>query len=361
MDPELEEQMKMLEGLDLDTTPAETIAPAQPVQQVPVSPITGTPMETAETLRGEAPSPVGVPFTPENPTNAGVVTNTVVNQQAAAQVVQQTTTNFVPQQQIANQPIQNVAPAPAQPAPQAEVVDLNSAPVFVNLGESTHQTKTDFLKLKENEFTRVTLVNYNATGVHFHYENGLGYFKCLSTYDDPSSDWPTSKAVCCLQPNPSDPTKLVGRGKTKIFLPVIEYPVSHTDGKTLITGATPKLKVLALSNQEFQTLFEVQNEYGTDTSTFDLSISRKKSERGGFLEYKLTPGPSWRAKFADAIAQEAAKITNETYNLAREEFARTLTEERVKQFYEEKIKQDIAAQQIANQQIPDANMINLNM
>lgn len=345
MDPELEEQMKMLEGLDLNTTPMESV-----INQPPVSAVTGTPTETAETLRGEVPfgqTPVGVPFTPENPINQGVVTNNIVQPNT-----------FVPQQQVVSQPVQNVAPAPAQMAP---VADLNQAPVFVNLGDSTHQTKTDFLKLKENEFTRVTLINYNATGVHFHYENGLGYFKCLSVYDDPSSDWPTSKAVCCLQPNPSDPTKLVGRGKTKIFLPVIEYPVSHTDGKTLVNGAAPKLRVLALSNQEFQTLFEVQNEYGTDTSTFDLSISRKKSERGGFLEYKLTPGPSWRAKFGDAIAQEAAKLTNETYNLAREEFARTLTEERVRTFYEEKIKQDFAAQQIANQQIPDANSINLNM
>ena len=353
MDQELEEQMKMLEGLDLNTEPMNVTEPA-------ISPVTGTPMETAETLRGEAPSPVGVPFTPENPTNAGVVTNNVTPQQvigaqqaqanafAAAQVVTPTTT--VPVQQ-----------APVQPVQQAPVVDLNAAPVFVNLGESTHQTKTDFLKLKENEFTRVTLVNYNATQVHFHYEAGLGYFKCLSQYDDPTSDWPTSKAVCCLQPNPNDATKLVGRGKTKIFLPVIEYPVSHTDGKTLVNGAGPKLRVLALSNQEFQTLFEVQNEYGTDTSTFDISISRKKSERGGFLEYKLTPGPSWRAKFADAIAQEAAKITNETYNLAREEFARSLSEERVRQFYEEKIKQNFAAQQLANQQIPDASAINLNM
>ena len=246
MDPELEEQMKMLEGLDLNTTPMEPVM-SQPVQP-PVSAVTGTATETAETLRGEVPfgqTLVGVPFTPENPINQGVVTNNIVQPNT-----------FVPQQQVVNQSVQNVAPtsaqvAPAQVAPAqvAPVADLNQAPVFVNLGDSTHQTKTDFLKLKENEFTRVTLINYNATGVHFHYENGLGYFKCLSVYDDPSSDWPTSKAVCCLQPNPSDPTKLVGRGKTKIFLPVIEYPVSHTDGKTLVNGATPKLKVLALSNQ----------------------------------------------------------------------------------------------------------------
>ena len=172
MDPELEEQMKMLEGLDLNTTPMEPVM-SQPVQ-APVSVVTGTPTETAETLRGEVPfgqTPVGVPFTPENPINQGVVTNNIVQPNT-----------FVPQQQVVNQSVQNVAPAHAQMAPAqvAPVADLNQAPVFVNLGDSTHQTKTDFLKLKENEFTRVTLINYNATGVHFHYENGLGYFKCLS-------------------------------------------------------------------------------------------------------------------------------------------------------------------------------------
>ena len=46
-------------------------------------------------------------------------------------------------------------------------------------------------------------------------------------------------------------------------------------------------------------------------------------------------------------------LNNEDYNGAF--FIKDITD------YEEKIKQDYAAQQIANQQIPDANSINLNM
>lgn len=330
IDPELEKQMEMLEGLDLGME--------EPISQA------------------AAPQPA----TNEVANNTEV---SFINQPVQAQVssVQQQTQTVA--QPVQAQPVQ-AQPAQAQPAqtvaPQPQV-NLNEAPVFVNLGENTYKTKTDFLKLKENEATRVTLVNYNASGVHFHYETGLGYFKCLSTYGDPTSDWPTVKGVCCLQPNPQDKTKVVGKGKVKVFLPVIEYPVSKTDGKTLISGSLPKLKVLALSKQEYDTLFEVQKEYGADTSTFDLSISRKRSDRGGFLEYKLTPGPSWRSKFQGAIEAEASKLTNEVYNLAAQEYAKVLSEERVIEFYNEKAKQEIMAQQIANQQVPTTNDINLNI
>ena len=130
MDQELEEQMKMLEGLSVGDT-----------QPISAAPVFGSTVETAETLRGE------VPFIPENPTNKGIVTNSTqqvvntiqnqANMQAAAQVVQPTTTpinNYMVQQPVANT---NQAPA----------VDLNAAPVFVNLAATTYQTKTDFLAL----------------------------------------------------------------------------------------------------------------------------------------------------------------------------------------------------------------------
>ena len=341
IDPELEKQMEMLEGLDLGME--------EPISQA----------AAPQSATNEVANNAEVSFI-NQPVQAQVSS---VQQQAQAQVVQQTQTVAQPvqaqpvQTQTVAQPVQ-AQPAQAVAQPQ---VNLNEAPVFVNLGENTYKTKTDFLKLKENEATRVTLVNYNASGVHFHYETGLGYFKCLSTYGDPTSDWPTIKGVCCLQPNPQDKTKVVGKGKVKVFLPVIEYPVSKTDGKTLISGSLPKLKVLALSKQEYDTLFEVQKEYGADTSTFDLSITRKRSDRGGFLEYKLTPGPSWRSKFQGAIEAEASKLTNEVYNLAAQEYAKVLSEERVIEFYNEKAKQEIMAQQIANQQVPTTNDINLNI
>ena len=155
IDPELEKQMEMLEGLDLGME--------EPISQAAPQPATNEVANNTE-----------VSFV-NQPVQAQVSS---VQQQAQAQVVQQTQTVAQP---VQAQPAQPVA-QPAQPVQAQPQVNLNEAPVFVNLGENTYKTKTDFLKLKENEATRVTLVNYNASGVHFHYETGLGYFKCLSPW-----------------------------------------------------------------------------------------------------------------------------------------------------------------------------------
>lgn len=318
MNDELENQMKMLEGIDFDNLST---------------------VETADTLLGNQP----LDPTPQLNSNT-IVSQSVQPTATTPNVVTKTTldTSTVNPNTVVPQPIQ---------------LDMNAAPVFVNLGESTQMTKTNFLKLKENECTRATIINYNASGTHFHYEPGLGYFKCLSEYTPDNPNYPAIKGICCLQPDEKSKIGIVGKGKTKVFLPVIEYPVSHTDGKTLEPGKKPTLKVLALSGQEYQTLFEIKKEYGDDTSTFDLSISRKRSDRGGFLEYTITPGPSWRSKFLADIQVEASKITNETYNLASEEFAKTLSVERVQRFYAEKAKQDLMATQIANQQVPGVDSL----
>ena len=348
-DQELLDQMAMLEGLDMVDEPVLNQATVSTTVSTVESKVTATPELTTMT------------------TSVQDVKQEQLNNQVAAQVVQQSQTVAAPvgpnlnPDPVVETPKYINDPGTQRVTSEPKQIDLNQAPVFVNLGENTYQTKTDFLKLKENEATRVAIVNYNAAGTHFHYENGLGYFKCLSIYGDPTSDWPTIKGVCCLQPNPNDKTKVVGKGKVKVFLPVIEYPVNRADGKTIISGATPKLKVLALSKQEYDTLKEVQKEYGTDTSTFDLSITRKRSERGGFLEYKLTPGLPWRSKFNGLVEEEAKKLNNSVYNLAVEEFAKTISEERVTEFYNEKIKQDLLAQQIANQQAPTVDSLNLGI
>ena len=357
IDPELEEQMKMLEGLSLDMNdPSSTLAKGPSLAAIPV--------ETPDTLLGNVPfgsvtTNIGVtqPFVPENPTNLGVVTNSVVSPVAQTVVTPQVgAPTFVPQNTVVQQPAM-ANPVVQQPATPVEPkLDMNAAPVFVNLGESTYETKTDFLKLKENESTRVTLVNYNAVSTHIHYRDGLGYFKCLSTYE-PGQTWPSVRAICCQQPNPYDTTKL-DKGKTKILLPVIEYPVNHADGKTIVQGE-PKLKVLQLSPQEYNVLFEIRAEYGEDTSTFDLSITRKK-DTTGFLKYTLTPGLSWRSKFVAGVAAESAKLSNETYNVAIEECAKTLSPERIQQYFTEKAQQEALANQLANQNTPNMSDLGLN-
>lgn len=323
---ELERQLGMLEGLNLEASPTLNSTTA--------------------------------PFTPENPNNLGVVTNSITpeNLQAAAQVVQPTVT-----QPIVNQPVEVNQPV-VQPIIEnkvPETVDINAAPVFVNLGESTYETKTDFLKLKDGESTRVTLINYNAVAVHEHFKEGLGFFKCKSSYE-PGQRWPAVRAICCQQPNKSDPSKLENAGY-KILLPVIEYPVNHNDGKTLVAGGVPKLKVIKLSQQEYNQLEAIKNEYGADTSTFDISISRKK-DTNGYLKYFLTPGPSWRTQFNQAIQEESLKLNNETYTTAMNESAKDISVEKLQQFFNEQRQQEQMAAQFANQPlITDPKSLGLNI
>lgn len=296
---ELEEQMRMLEGMDL----------------------------------GEG---LSTPFTPENPTNLGVVTNNVApqqNQQAQAQVVQQTTTNFVPQQQVQNGPVQTVQTTPAQEAP---VMDLNQQPVFVNLASSTYQTKTDFLTMKENEKTRVTLINMNFMRNHIHYIDGIGTFRCMSEYDE-RNQWPVRRATCCKFPKKTDPTKFEN-AKNRLLVPVIEYPVMRTDGKTLIQGAKPKLKMWNMNYVEEQALYAILKDYSpvaddytkADLNTFDLSLT--KVPKGGFTTISLVAVPSWKQNFAQDIQTEASKLNNDFYVTAFKESAKTIKEEVVQNY-----------------------------
>lgn len=349
---ELQRQLNMISGLNLEADKASSINQNQVVASQPV--------ETADTLLGN------VPF--------GSVTTQQVNQQQTvvpnnlteSQIIQKTTPQQVNQQQMNDfaaaqvvQPSQTVPVAPVQQVNQQPVqVDLNAAPVFVNLGESVYETKTDFLKLKEGEATRVTLINYNAVSVHEHFREGLGYFKCKSSYE-PGQRWPSVRAICCQQPNKNDPSKLENAGY-KVLLPVIEYPVNHSDGRTLIANATPKLKVIKLSQTEYNTLEAVRKEYGEDTSSFDISIVRQKGTTG-YLQYTLTAGKSWRSQFAQAILEESSKLSNETYNLAIEESSKDISIERLQEFFAEQRQQEQMAAQFANQPSIDPNSLGIKI
>ena len=349
---ELSRQLAMVDGLNIELDETNSIQQNQAV-------------ETADTLLGNVPfgsitqqisqPSVGVPFTPENPLNTGIVSNVVTTQQAntqaAAQVVQPTTAI-----QQTMEPINTVQKSENPVMTQQVQVDMNAEPVFVNLGESVYETKTDFLKLKEGEATRVTLINYNAVSVHEHFKEGLGYFKCKSSYE-PGQRWPSVRAICCQQPNKNDPSKLENAGY-KVLLPVIEYPVNHNDGRTLIAGGVPKLKVLKLSQTEYNTLDAIRKEYGEDTSSFDISIVRQKGTTG-YLQYILTAGKSWRAQFAQQVLEESNKLSNETYNMAIQESSKDISIEKLQEFFNEQRQQEQMAAQFANQPMIDPSSLGI--
>ena len=353
MDPELEEQMKMLEGLNLNTEVKEDL----------LKPNLG-PQETADTLLGN------VPFNniPENPMNKGVVTNNVVqsvqnqiaqqnNMQAAAQVVQPTT-QFVPQAQVINQPVQNFS---NEPSVKSEDI-MNQAPVFVNLAASTYQTKTNFLTLKDGEKTRVTLANLQFIRNHIHYIDGLGRIKCLSTYDE-NDKWPVNRAICCQIPKKDDPSKFEN-AKNRLLVPVIEYPVSKSDGKTIVQGAKPKLKMWDMNYVEEKALLDILENYkmgddwsSIDVSAFDLALSKGKS--GEYATITLVNMPSWRNQFINDINAEINSITPDFYKDAYKESAKVISEDRIAKILSQKQQANQQAQQMANQQFISAQDLGL--
>ena len=304
---ELEEQMKMLESMNL----------------------------------GEG---FATPFTPENPTNAGVVTNSVapqqVNQQAQAQVVQQTTT-----------------------APVGNGM-MNQQPVFVNLASTTYQTKTDFLKLKENERTRVTLVNMNFMRNHIHFIDGIGSFRCLSQYDE-KNQWPVIRATCCKFPKKKDPSKFEN-AKNRLLVPVIEYPVMRTDGKTILQGVKPKLKMWDMNYVEEQALFSILKEYSpiaddytkADLNSFDLSLT--KEPKGQYTTISLVAVPSWKQNFAQDIQTELQKLNNDFYITAFKESAKEVKEDVIQNYLLQTQQEQVMAQNMAQQPVPSPQDLGFN-
>ena len=346
MDEELEKQMKMLEGLNFDNIPT-----------TPVQPQPG--VETAETLRGEVPF---IPDTPENPTNRNIITNSIMNENPAqlmanANVVQPTVTQPIQPQPVPQSVINNIK---VNQTPQSNDI-MNDAPVFVNLSSTGFQTKTDFLKLKEGEKTRVTLVNMKFVREHIHYIDGLGTIKCLSKFDD-TTGMLLEKKICCMFPKKDGSGE--ERAKNRLLVPVIEYPVSKADGKTIIQGTQPKLKMWNMNIMEERALAEVLESYRTvsddptttDLTSFDLTLSKVKTN--DFPTISLVPVPSWRKNFPiiDTLAND---VTKEFYETAHKEVARYVSEDRVKAIYDTKQQEVAYANQIANNPIPGVNGVSL--
>ena len=345
MDEELEKQMKMLEGLNFDNIPS---TPMQPQPGV----------ETAETLRGEIPF---MPATPVQQTVNSVMPNPA-QQMANANVVQPTVTQPITQP-IQPQPVPQSVIENIKPSPAAQPNIMEDAPVFVNLNSSGFQTKTDFLKLKEGEKTRVTLVNMKFVREHIHYIDGLGTIKCLSKFDNATGTL-VEKKICCMFPKKDGTGE--ERAKNRLLVPVIEYPVSKADGKTIIQGEQPKLKMWNMNIMEERALAEILENYRTvsddpsttDLTSFDLALSKVKTN--DFPTISLVPMPSWRNNFP-AINNLLPEANDEFYKTAHKEVARVVSEETVRNIYNTKQQEVAYANQIANNPIPGVNGVNLSI
>ena len=345
---------------------------------------------------------VFTPYTPENPTNVGIVTNTIVstqpvakpietvvrpaetaetlkgevefgtitnqttqpiqqqvNQQAAAQIVQPTTTTAPYQNQVTAQLVSTVAPK-----------DDDDELVFVNLAQAVHTTKTPFLKLKDDEWTRITLLGLNyLIPLRLHYLEGIGWVKCCSKYD--ADGFLIEPALCCKKVVNGKYVDRLGedgkpiKAKQRFLLPVIEYPVDKTNGNKVIPGAVPQLKVWNLNYVEMDNLRKAVQGCADDPNDLDsvdlTAVDFKlNKEKSGFKVISVSVAPtSLRAQFAAQIAEETSKLNNDFLKTARDESRKIVSEETIANMMDAKEELNAQVNAEIDNQGTNANLLGL--
>ena len=333
-DLDLEEQLAIL-GVDLGVgaTSNVSVPPVQTAQSVTSSP--------AQNVTTEASIPA--PFTPENPTNTGVVTNSVVEQPktveqsvSAPEVVQQVQAaqTAVAQQTTVVRPttVKSAQQSVSRPVQQSAPVANNDELVFIDLAKAVNNQKTPWLKLKDGERSRIMILDLSKTiPMKVHYLKGLGYFKCLSGYTP--EGWLDHPAGCCrkmnelgqLVPRMDDQGNEV-KAKNRYLLPVIEYPVDKNNHNSIIPGQTPQLKMWNMNAVEWGDLITaIQGcaDNPDDLSTADLSnidFALFKDTNSRFKTISITTAPKcFRFQYETQIQAEMSKLTQEFFKDALKE------------------------------------------
>lgn len=357
---DLEEQMKMLEGLgevsvgvDLGATPSQQV-------------------ETNTATQTIAATPTAL-YTPENPTNLGVVTNSVAPStinQIPTQSIPETVATTVPAQPVqqamqeqananvmAQTVVQSTTAIPqvnstVKSAQDFSIFDKDDEPVFATLGQDTTDERLPFINLKAGEATRIMIFTLDMITVFTHFVDGLGYFRCKSKRDN---GFITLKCPCCEFT--TDDGKPIYAKERKI-LPVIEYPVSK-DGKSLLAGKQPQLKFIVLSKRDMQSLNTILSpEVIQDKAKLqqilgmDFSV---KIEEGDTYKTKLIASTfdTIRGQFPD-ISQEIAKYSRELLVQARDERFRDVPVESMQAALDKERADRLAAQQLASTPVPTA-------
>lgn len=344
---ELERQMAMLEDIptsEVVSTPVQNTVPqAQPIiANVTAQPIVNT-IEPQAVMQNTVP----MPQTPENPTNTGIVTNSVaqtiqaqVNNQVAAQVVQPSVTSFT--QPIAQAPIAN-----PQAQQNLDIFDNEEAPVFVNISEAVDENKMPFVELKPGEATRIMLFTQRTIQVYTHYIEGLGYIRCLSKRD--ATGRVNMKAPCCEFKDEEGKDKYA---TCREILPVIEYPVGK-DGKSLLANKNPELKFMLITKADRKSLNAIMGdeERTAQAMSMDFSVTIDASDRFKTKVFSSTFN-TIRNQYADAINAEIAKFNDDMLLKARDERYRKVPVQAIQAELEKSRASETLVNQMMNQQIP---------
>ena len=363
---DLEEQMKMLEGLG-EVTTATSVGPAPSMPQTPENPTNAGIVTNSTVVEPNTIHQVAMPTQQEVSTNTiganpvAQVLQEKANNEAAAQVVHTSTT--VPIQPIQPvQPIQQPAnpvatPIVSTPAQDFSIFDKDDEPVFATLGQDTSDDRLPFINLKAGEATRIMIFTLDMITVFTHFVEGLGYFRCKSKRDN---GFITLKCPCCEFT--TDDGKPIYAKERKI-LPVIEYPVSK-DGKSLLAGKQPQLKFIVLSKRDMQSLNTILSpEVVQDQAKLqqilgmDFSV---KIEEGDTYKTKLIASTfdTIRGQFAN-IQEEVNKYNRDLLIQARDERFRDVPVESMQAALDKERADRLAAQQFATTPIPTASQLGI--
>lgn len=273
-------------------------------------------------------------------------------QVAEAQVVQPTQTTIVsqPTQPISTTPMNNkvvennipvkpvkepatVTPEHVAPATQSDEI------VFVDLARAVNTQKTPWLRLKDNERSRILIPDLRkAIPMKVHYLQGLGYFKCLSAYTP--EGYLSSPAECCGKKDPIT-GKMVPRfddngneikAKNRYLLPVIEYPVDKNNHNSLIPGQVPQLKMWNMNAVEWNDLISAvqgcadnpEDLSTADLTNIDFALYKDTSSKFKTISISVTP-KTFRPQFEAQIQAELVKLSDtEMYKDALKEARKIL-------------------------------------
>lgn len=345
-DLELDEQLKIL-GVNL----GEGISAAPSIEDdinevVNVEPNSGevieTPVVPAQPVQAKIPTEVSTVGTipAPNVTPQPIVTaakselETVVKEdlkQAAEEMAKKSVATSTP--------APTVKVAPAKPAPAADNDEL----VFVDLAKAVNTQKTPWLRLKDNERSRILVPDLSKTiNIKVHYLKGLGFVKCLSKYTP--EGWIDVPAQCCKKYNPVtgefgprfDEDGKEIKAKNRYLLPVIEYPVGKDNHNSLIPGQMPQLKMWNLNVMEWNNLISAiqgcaenpQDLSTADLNSIDFALYKDAKTQFKTITISVTP-KSFRPQFEPQIKAEIAKLTKEFFVDALKEARKVVSEETI--------------------------------
>lgn len=168
--------------------------------------------------------------------------------------------------------------------------DIASNPAVVSgpMGLTVSRYAIDRIKFTKEKKDRISILSDNVIAVKTHYHEDLGQFLCTG-------------GTCC---------NLVGSPRVRYLLPIVVY---ETDAKGRILSKEVKLKVLALGQEQYDSIVTIAENSDISISDMDVIVTCSDAEYQKCTYTKVdsrTPGASWKKDNSTAqfVAEEFVRV-----------------------------------------------------